>query len=325
MTFSILSNDTNVTFEITSDSLYQGILNLSNGQFLDYDRATNHTLVVSVSDGESSNSTTVTVQVRSNQAPEFDNVQSLNFRVSESISETNIIAHIQASSEGNRDVLTYRLLSYTNLFEMDARFGDIKLAAGQVIDYEVTNRFDLMVEVLDSEFSNNATVILEVEDVMGSDDNGYCGVLTELIPVVIDGSSNAFFAGGDGTSGNPYVIAPKDGCEDFTFVYDPQYTTSSSNLNFRFLIDGNYHVSVINVEQLINTGAEEEGFSWRVAGLDFTSPQGFLSNDPIGRILRQFNRNIRAEDNVAHIITDISSSSSIIWKSKKGFRFQRVE
>ena len=315
MTFAIVTNDPNITFELSSN----GILGLGDGQSLDYEVASNHFLVVSVFDGELSNTATVTVEVRSNQAPIL---AITNFRVSESISETNIIARIQASPEGAREVFSYRLLSYTNLFEMDSALGDLSLMVGQVIDYEVTNRLDLMVEVFDGEFSNTATVTLEVEDAMGSDDNNYCGVLTELIPVVIDGSSNAFFAGGDGRDGNPYVIAPKDGCEDFTFLYDPNYTNAAT-LNFQFLVsDGEYNITIVNIEGLNGgslSGNEGTGMRWTFSSGGVNAVT-VLSTDPVGF------RQSRTTGHITNgITTELSTdiAFSIRWTSQKSIRFQK--
>ena len=334
LTFSILSNDSNIAFEITSNNLYQRILSLSNGQFLDYDRATNHVLVVSVFDGELSNTATVTVQVRSNQAP---TLVTHVFSISEAIDDTDLIAQVQASKEGEREVFTYSLLdgeinflevttegfgtNQTNnysipLFEINSSNGHLSLADGQVLDFELTTNHPLMVGVSDGEFSNTIPITLLVEDALGSEDQGYCGALMRISPVMIDGSSNAFFTSGDGTETRPYVLPVKDGCEDLTFIYDPHYTYQTT-LYFQFPVSGRYDVGLINVAAF----EPEDGGAWLSTGFGYTA-QGYLSTVPVG-FIRVLNQDITTNNNSVIIRSDLFGGTR--FRSAKGIRLQKSQ
>ena len=322
ITFSLLTNDVNVIFELTPS----GVLSLSNGQSLDYDRMSNHPLVVSVSDGELFNTATVVVEVRSNQAPVF-NAQNLNFRVSETLLETEVIGEIEASDPEDR-ALSYRIEDNTNFFEVTSS-GDISLVSGQFLDYERTNRHSLVVSVFDGELSNTATVTVEVEDVSLANGDYYCGDLTEITPT-IDGSEHPFFLSGTGASSvSPYVIPVRSDCRDITFIYDPNYTNGSTNIYFVFsnFTEAQYNFRMINVERLLGT----EAAAWITIvntipqGDNIVNSQGFVNSQGVVESDPPFNNRPNGVIFTAVEINVFGDTASRQWLSKKGFRFQRIE
>ena len=337
LTFAIVTNDPNVTFEFSSN----GILGLGDGQLLDYDRATNHVLVVSVFDGELSNTATVTVVVRSNQAPILTIT---NFRIAETIFETNVIGRIEAVSEGAREVFSYRVVSNTNLFELDTNSGGLSLVAGQFLDYERTNRHSLAMGVFDGELSNTLTISVEVEDVSLANGDAYCGDLTEMAPV-IDGSENSFFLSGTGISNAPYTLPVKPGCRNIIFIYDPNYTNGTApDIHFRItgLNVGGYRGYVSNVETI----AVEEGEGrWDLISdlifdsilangilstIRFTSGDSGNNSDLIQGGDETTNdvpfntpKLVHYPENLDFFIE--TSSSSTAWVSKKGLLFYKLD
>ena len=320
LTFAIVTHDSNVIFELSSN----GVLSLSNGQSLDYDRMSNHFLVVSVFGGELSNTATVTVEVRSNQAPIL---AITNFRIAETIFETNVIGRIAAVPEGAREVFTYQVVSNTNLFELDTNSGDLSLVAGQFLDYERTNRHSLSVGVFDGELSNTLTISVEVEDVSLANGDAYCGDLTEFTPV-IDGSEHPFFLSGTGIEADPYVVPVRADCRDITFIHDPEYTNAiNSSLTFQFLLSqGSWSIEL----QLLVPFEDGEGVAWELWAppiIPLSQPEGFsfTATPPVRRTFGP--ASVTTTNGVTvKLITNLPVESlATIWTSMKGLRFIRHE
>ena len=319
LTFAIVTHDSNVIFELSSN----GVLSLSNGQSLDYDRMSNHSLVVSVFGGELSNTATVTVEVRSNQAPIL---AITNFRIAETIFETNVIGRIVAVSEGAREVFTYQVVSNTNLFELDTNSGDLSLVAGQFLDYERTNRHSLSVGVFDGELSNTLTISVEVEDVSLANGDAYCGDLTEFTPV-IDGSEHPFFLSGTGIEADPYVVPVRADCRDITFIHDPEYTNGvNSYLSFQFtLSQGRWRIHL----QLIESIDGQEGLAWQVIAppmIPLSQPEGHIFTTSVPRTTIfptsgpiEVTNVVTANFRTNKPLSDLTRR----WRSKKGLRFTR--
>ena len=321
LTFAIVTNDPNVTFELSSN----GILGLGDGQSLDYEVDNNHFLVVSVFDGELSNTATVTVEVRSNQAPIL---AITNFRIAETIFETNVIGRIVAVPEGAREVFTYQVVHDSSLFEVDSNSGEISLRRGGFLDYERTNRHFLSMSVFDGEFSTTETFSVEVEDVSLANGDAYCGDLTEMAPV-IDGSENSFFLSGTGISSNaPYLIPVRSDCSGITFIYDPNYTNGSPDIYFVFtnFTEAIYRYAIIFFEGFI-PNVEPTGWLTTATGYPgnniIASSQGFVSSEsaPKTETFNGSSNGVLFSSARIRVFGDLPNRA---WLSKKGFGFSRL-
>ena len=136
-----------------------GDLSLAEGQSLDFDRASNHNLMITVIDRYISNTTTVTINVFSNQAPV---IEDQTFMVIENIKDDEII-DIVLASDPEADDLTYTLLrDDAHLFEINADNGEISLSEGKRLDYEMTKSHSFVVQVSDGDFSVTATMTVVV-------------------------------------------------------------------------------------------------------------------------------------------------------------------
>ena len=238
--YSILTNDPNVFFELSSN----GMLRLSNDQSLDYDMATNHRLVVEVSDGELSNQARVIIDVRSNQATVINDQ---SFTALETISDTEVIARIQAA-DPEKKKFVYNIVN-NDLFEINLINGTLSLARGQFLDYEVKSNHQVTVEVNDGEFLSRANITIDVQDVTFMNGDTHCGDLRDMAPVIDGSEIPSFFQSGNGTSNVPYTIPVRSGCEELLFVFDPQYT-NSPDLYFTFDVNDSYVNGPVYFESL---------------------------------------------------------------------------
>ena len=155
--FSIATNDDNL-FEITDG----GALSLANGQRLDFETDSMHTIVVRVSDGEDEATATITVNVTDvdeNLMPDIDEQQ---FNVFED--HVGIIGRLDATDMDGNDLTFTITVNSGGLFEI--RNNDmLSLVAGQELDFETTDRHRITVEVSDGASTDTAGVFINVEDV----------------------------------------------------------------------------------------------------------------------------------------------------------------
>ncbi|MFC4219438.1 BspA family leucine-rich repeat surface protein [Flagellimonas marina] len=155
ITFSI-AEDTAGLFEITIG----GELSLLEGQNLDFEVATEHTLTIEVSDGNTAAQATITINVTEvvvavNEAPSIENQI---FEVSEDIADDVLIGTITAN-DSEDDALTFSIVEDTSeLFEITTD-GELSLAAGKSLDYETATEHTITVEVTDE---NNEPVSAEI-------------------------------------------------------------------------------------------------------------------------------------------------------------------
>ncbi len=159
LTFSITTNSSDL-FEISAG----GELSLANGQNLDFETATSHTITVQVSDGSLTGSATITINVTDvveNTAP---TIADQSFTVAEDIDDLTAIGTVTAT-DAEGDSFTFSITANDNeLFEITAG-GELTLASGKTLDFETSTSHTITVEATDGGLSNTATITVNVTDV----------------------------------------------------------------------------------------------------------------------------------------------------------------
>ncbi|WP_222984396.1 BspA family leucine-rich repeat surface protein [Flagellimonas meishanensis] len=160
LVFSI-AEDASGLFEITDG----GELSLLSGNSLDFATAAEHTLTVSVTDGNTAAQATITINVTevivSNLPPTSGNQL---FAIEEKISDTDIIGTVVATDPEN-DVLTFAIVTNDNdLFEI-TEDGALSLATDQSLDYETATQHVITVSVTDGNSTIQFQVTINVTDV----------------------------------------------------------------------------------------------------------------------------------------------------------------
>ncbi|MEM6894298.1 MAG: BspA family leucine-rich repeat surface protein [Bacteroidota bacterium] len=154
--FSILENDQGL-FAINETN---GVLNLAEGQSLDFESVQEHTIIIRVSDGNTFADAQIVITLSDVEEAPIKNDQS--FEVLETAKE---IGKVTASDPQN-DALTFSLLD-----DDEGRFtitssGDIKLAPGKFLNFEQAEEHQITVLVTDTQDnSTQAVMTIKVLDV----------------------------------------------------------------------------------------------------------------------------------------------------------------
>ncbi len=161
LTFSIATND-NDLFAISG----KGTLTLAEGKTLDFDLASEHSITVSVSDGNTTTQAIITINVlegvQDNQSPVMDNQE---FTVKEDIADTDEIGQVTATDADEDDTLIFELTANDNDLFAISEMGMLTLAEGKSLDYETTTSHSITVSVTDGEETVEATIAITVENV----------------------------------------------------------------------------------------------------------------------------------------------------------------
>ncbi|MEQ8469792.1 MAG: cadherin domain-containing protein [Marinoscillum sp.] len=160
LTYSISAGNSLGAFLMENST---GKLRVENQAALDFETTPIFTLTVEVSDGELTNSATVTVSLNDvdesvNQAPQ---IQDQSFTVSESASANTSLGTI-AAGDADGDALTFSF-SGTSRFEVDASTGALTLVAAD-LDFETEDTYTFTVEVSDGALTSSAIMTVEVLD-----------------------------------------------------------------------------------------------------------------------------------------------------------------
>ncbi len=162
LTYSITAGNTGTAFAINSGT---GQISVKNSAQLSYDNGTSYALTVQVSDGASSGTATVTVNVNYvNKSPVMENQR---FSVNENSPEGAVVGTVKASDPDAGDKLTFSILSGNtdSTFKIDGSTGNLTVAASDKLNYEASVRYVLTVQVSDGVYTDSGTVTINVLNV----------------------------------------------------------------------------------------------------------------------------------------------------------------
>ncbi len=142
-----------------------GAITVVNAAALDFETSPSLTLQVSVSDGQDSDTATVTIDLNDvNEAPAVANQ---SFAVDENSANGTVVGSIVATDPDAGAVLGFSVTggSGQTAFAVDPSSGEITVADAAQLDFETTASLMLEIEVTDGEFSEAATVQIDLNDV----------------------------------------------------------------------------------------------------------------------------------------------------------------
>ena len=140
-----------------------------------------------------------------NEAPVFTSNAANNtylFTATEDIYDTHILGTISAT-DPDGDPLTYSIITDNHdLFEIGSNNGEISLKEGYRLDYEMTNNYQITVQVSDGNFVMTVEVSIEINNVNDNNpvfsSNAYTFIVAENIGVnTVMGRVSATDADGD--------------------------------------------------------------------------------------------------------------------------------
>lgn len=157
LNYTILENSNNL-FDITD----AGELGLSNGQNLDFENLTTHTILIQVSDGSLNSTNTITVNVTNEDEVPVASAQS--FTVFEDVTENDVLGTVVVN-DPEMGVLNYQIgQDDDNLFLINNQ-GEIKLRTGQNLDFENKESHNIVLIISDDSFTINVAIDISVENV----------------------------------------------------------------------------------------------------------------------------------------------------------------
>jgi len=167
LTFGIAENE-NGLFAITA----KGALSLATGKSLDFETAAEHTISVSVNDGEATAEATITINVTDvdEETPAEENsapsIEAQSFDVLENIDHADSFGTVSAQDADTDDTLTFSMNDESGLFEI-TEAGELSLVEGKELDFEGLENptIDVTVQVADEKDSAQAQVTINVTNV----------------------------------------------------------------------------------------------------------------------------------------------------------------
>lgn len=183
LAFAITAGNGEGVFSI----LPTGQIAVANSALLDFETHPSFSLTVQVSDNGTpslSNSATITINLNNvNEAPAIS-PQSLS--VDENSPDGTVVGTVAASDHDAGQTLNYAITAGdpNGAFEIDSSTGEITVADSELLDFETTPFFWLMVQVTDSgspALSSSAIVIVSVNDVAPDPHDDHYQVLHDRI------------------------------------------------------------------------------------------------------------------------------------------------
>ncbi|MBF0451575.1 MAG: cadherin domain-containing protein, partial [Candidatus Magnetomorum sp.] len=155
--YAITGGNTNTAFSISSG----GIIKVNNKSALNYEAAQTYTLVVTVSGGEYDPTATVIVDVNDvNESPVMNNQ---SFSIAENTA-SGTFAYTVLASDPESDPLTYSITGGNtgSAFAISETTGALWVVGN--LNYESLGTYDLVLAVMDGEFTKTATISVTLTD-----------------------------------------------------------------------------------------------------------------------------------------------------------------
>ncbi|MBA4744069.1 MAG: BspA family leucine-rich repeat surface protein [Muricauda sp.] len=160
LTFELIANDNDLFLLTTA-----GVLTLAEGKTLDFGTATEHSITVRVSDGNTTANAEITIKVTQGAANSAPVIEAQEFTAKEDIADTDVIGTVTAT-DADEDELTFELTENDNDLFMLTAAGELTLAEGKTLDYETATEHSITVSVSDGEETAEATITITVENVI---------------------------------------------------------------------------------------------------------------------------------------------------------------
>ncbi len=163
LTFRI--TDGNVD-DVVSINASNGELRVNNTTALDFETNPTLTLAVEVSDGEAVGNAVVTISITDQQENTPPVIEQQEFAIDENSEAATEVGTVQAT-DAEQTTLSFSITdgNVGDAFEIDENTGVISIAAGVLIDFEITPAYTLSISVSDGQVTSNATVTINVNDI----------------------------------------------------------------------------------------------------------------------------------------------------------------
>ena len=232
-----------------------------------------------------------------NEAPVFTSNAANNtylFTATEDIYDTHILGTISAT-DPDGDPLTYSIITDNHdLFEIGSNNGEISLKEGYRLDYEMTNNYQITVQVSDGNFVMTVEVTIEINNVNDNSpvfsSNAYTFIVAENIGVnTVMGRVSATDADGDTLTYS--IITNNDGLFEMGSNNGEISMVNGKSLNYE--TNTSHHITVQASDgQLSATAAvtikvsnvNDNAPTFSLGDYTFTAAENIASGSVVGQV-----------------------------------------
>jgi len=166
LTYSLLADNASGTFAISST----GKITVADAGQLNYEAVTSYTLTAEVSDGEYTDTATISVSIH--YAGESPVVETQTFFLDGSSPDNTVVGAVLAEDPNESDVLAYEIIwgNSGKLFEIDSETGELTLKDASRLDENVSS-YPLTIRVSDGTYMDAAIITVDIYSVIPGDVN----------------------------------------------------------------------------------------------------------------------------------------------------------
>ena len=230
--FEITDGNTSEAFGIDSNT---GELTVTNTEALVFDTNPTFNLEITISDGELSSTAEITINLNEEAVNTPPIIEDQSFSIEENSADGTEVGLVEAVDlEG--DDLTFTIVSGNseNAFLLTGSSGELIVTNSEALDFETTPIFEFLVSVTDGEFSEVATITVQLIDI---EDSNTAPTIADQSFTVAENSAVGTLVG---------TVIASDAEEDAL-----SYSISSGNDLDVFALDGSSgEITVVNSEVL---------------------------------------------------------------------------
>jgi hypothetical protein len=217
LTYSITSGNEAGAFAIDS---HTGAITVVDGSVLDFETGASYGLTVEISDGLLSDTASVTINLSNvNESP---SAADQTFAIAENSASGASVGFVAASDPDGVSTLAYSISggNASGAFAIDSETGEITVAIGALLNYEIQSSYGLTVQVSDGLLASTALVTVNLTDV-----NESPSVADQMFSVAENsafGTAVGAVAASDPDVGNTLSFAITAGNQAGQFTIDSQ-------------------------------------------------------------------------------------------------------
>jgi len=167
LTYSLLADNASGAFAISST----GEITVADAGQLNYEAVTSYTLTAEVSDGEYTDTATISVSIH--YAGESPVVEPQTFFLDGNSPDSTVVGTVLAEDPNESDVLAYEIIwgNSGKLFEIDSETGELTLKDASRLDENISS-YPLTIRVSDGTYMDAAIITVDIYSVIPGDVNG---------------------------------------------------------------------------------------------------------------------------------------------------------
>jgi len=241
LTYSVISGNEDGVFELND---LTGALTVADAIILDFEDASSHVLKIEIADDfKKSKIAQADITISVIDINEVHSIQNQSFSIDEN-SVNGLVLGIVEISDPENGAFTYEVSSGDDLsvFAID-NTGEVTVAEECLLDYERTASFNLTVQVSDEDFSESATITIDLNNLNDPSSVTTIGLIG-YYPFNGNGNDESVNSN-DGDVQGPSLVVDRNGCPNSAYSFDgvDDYIVIPHSDNYNFGVGDDYSIS----------------------------------------------------------------------------------